>query len=113
MRLDIALSEISKEGVKSSGGIILFMARTPESRKNIENRRRWISQLILWSLEGKGNITPLPRLCMALDVHGNELVKASSPSSQFRDNVLISCSEIETKWDSVPPPDDYDGPSWQ
>lgn len=113
VRLDASLTETSKEGVTNSGGIVLFTAATKESRKNIEVRLRRVSQLIIWSLESKGNIAPLPRLCMSIDVFGNQIVKASVVSDRFRRYAQDACKEIALKWDSVQPPSDYDGPAWQ
>lgn len=68
VRLDVSLTEAAANGQTNSGGIVLFTAATQESRKNIEARRRQVTQLILWSLEG-GNLEPLPRLCISLDVN--------------------------------------------
>jgi len=113
VRLDVALTEKSKDDVISAGGIILFTARSEEGRKNIAERRRQISQLILWGLEGYGNFNPLPRLCMSMDLHGQALVKATNVSEQYRTYVRGACQEAELKWDSVSPPKDYDGPNWQ
>ena len=113
VRLDVSLTETTESGSSHRGGIVLFFGRTAESRKNIENRRRWVTQLILWALEGKGNVDPLPRLCMSMDIFDGQLIKASSVSEQFRDNVRDSCREAELKWDAIEPPVDYDGPTWK
>lgn len=113
VRLDVSLTETAPNGQRHSGGIVLFTAATAESRKNIETRRRQVSQMVLWALEGRGNLDPLPRLCMSLDVFGGELVKASESSSRFRGYAMDACGEAALKWASIEPPADYDGPPWK
>ncbi|MEY3986141.1 MAG: hypothetical protein RLZ59_1586 [Pseudomonadota bacterium] len=112
VRLDATITQITENQHLNSGGIVLFHAKTPESRKNIELRRRQVSSLILWSLGDQGNIEPLPRLCISFDVFGGELVKATDSQSTFRTNVRSSCREAATMWPRVTPPADYDGPEW-
>jgi len=113
VRLDAALTDTDNNGVAGSGGVVLFTAATSESRKNIEARRRQVTQLILWALDGKSNIEPQPRLCMSLDVFGGELIKAKEVSEQFRGYARSSCKEVALKWDSISPPANYDGPAWK
>jgi hypothetical protein len=110
VRLNATLFETSKEGVRSSGGIVLFMAQTANARKNIEERRRQVCQLILWALETNANVEPLPRLCMSMDVFGGEIVKAQEVSERFRDYARSACREAARSWDAVQPPANYDGP---
>ena len=112
VRLDATISQSGSDGTLNSGGIVVFLATTPESRKNIEIRRRHVASLILWALEVQGNIEPLPRLCMSFDAFGEELTKASSSQSTFRSNVESSCREAALMWDGVQPPEGYDGPDW-
>ncbi|MEL6592598.1 MAG: hypothetical protein AAFQ68_21045 [Bacteroidota bacterium] len=112
VHLDAALTETSDSGILNSGGIVLFTAATSESRKNIEVRRRQVTQLILWGLQSHGNIEPLPRLCMSLDVFGGEVIKAAAVSEQFRKYAVDACAEAALKWNSIEPPADYDGPDW-
>lgn len=113
VRLDVALTEKSKDDVISAGGIILFTARSAQGRANIAERRRQVTQLILWALEGYGNANPLPRLCMSMDLFGQSLIKATAVSEQYRTYVKGACKEAELKWDSIEPPKGYDGPNWQ
>ena len=72
-----------------------------------------MSQLILWALEGTGNFSPLPRLCMSMDLFGNELIKAAAISEQFRTYAKAACREAALKWDEIEPPNGYDGPEWK
>ena len=113
VRLDASLNETSKLGDINTGGIVLFTARSAVSRKHIEKRRRNVTQLILWALEGQGNYDPLPRLCMSVDLFGQKIIKASGVSGQYRGYVESACKEAALKWDSIAPPKDYDGPNWQ
>lgn len=55
---------------------------------------------------------PLPRLCMAADIAGKDILKASPSHSRFRESIVNSCREIAAGWNNVEPPPDYDGPPW-
>ena len=113
IRLDATISQSGADGTLNSGGLVLFLARTPESRKNIEARRRQVASLILWGLEEQGNIEPLPRLCMSFDAFGETITKATDAQSTFRSTVESSCREAASMWDAIEPPEDYDGPDWR
>jgi hypothetical protein len=103
VRLNATLFETDKQGVRNSGGVVLFMAQTASARKNIEERRRQVSQLVLWALEADRNVEPLPRLCMSIDVFGGEIVKAQEVSERFRDYARSACREAARSWDEVLP----------
>jgi hypothetical protein len=92
------------------GGCVMFMANTPESRKNIEDRRKYVAAVAHWALES-GNIEPLPRLCLSFDVFGKEIVRAPNSNARLRKMMTDSCREVHAKWDAVEPPPGYDGPS--
>lgn len=94
-----------------TGGIVMFYAQTPESRKNIELRRRQVAATIYWALEG-GQLEPAHRLCLSFDVFGQELVRAPEAKDRFRAEVENSCREVKLKWDTIEPPSGYDGPDW-
>jgi hypothetical protein len=115
VRLDLGLFETGKDGSAYEGGCVLFVANTDEARKNIEERRKIVAGLIYWALQSKGSqtVVPLPRLCMSLDVFGRTTVKASRAVDRFREGVNASCREAASMWDSVEPPDGYDGPDWR
>ena len=106
-----ALVTQSKDDITSSGGIVLLYAFSAD-RSSIKDRLSAASGLILWTLEG-GQMPPLPRLCMAIDLADTNVVKASASNERFRQRVEASCREVASLWDDVEPPHDYDGPDWR
>lgn len=101
----------TKDDVTNVGGISLLYAFSAE-RGDLKDRLQATSGLMLWALEG-GQMEPLPRLCMTIDLAENVTVKASASHTRFRDRVAESCKEISARWPSIEPPHDYDGPSWR
>lgn len=95
-----------------TGGIVMFYGNTPDSRKNIDERRKQVASLIRWSLEENGQIDPLPSLCLSMDIFGDVATKAPEAKDRFRETVDRSCREAALKWDSIEPPSGYDGPDW-
>jgi hypothetical protein len=98
-------------GLANSGGIVLLYAFSAD-RGSEEGRLKAISGLMLWALE-PGQMEPLPRLCMAVDLADGNIVKASASHARFRQHVTESCHEVAARWDTIEPPDDYDGPEWR
>lgn len=114
MKLNVTLDATvmaTTEGVANSGGIVLLYAFSAD-RSGIKERLATASGLILWALEG-GQIEPLPRLCMAVDLADRNVVKASASFERFRSRVSDSCQEVAARWDGIAPPSDYDGPDWR
>jgi len=56
---------------------------------------------------------PLPRLCMAVDLAENSIVKTRDFFQRFRERVTDSCSEVSARWAAIEPPADCDGPDWR
>jgi len=96
-----------------TGGVVLFYANTPDSRKNMDDRRRQVASLVRWALEENGQIEPLPSLCLSFDIFGDSVVKSPDAKDRFRDAVDQSCKEVALKWESIEPPSGYDGPDWR
>lgn len=114
VRLNVSLDATvtaTKGDITNSGGIVLLYAFSAD-RGPIKDRLSTTAGLILWALDG-GQMEPLPRLCMAVDLAESEIVKASASHARFRERVAESCKEIAARWDSVEPPSDYDGPDWR
>jgi hypothetical protein len=111
VRLDPPIIERNGDGT-FGGGCVLFLASTPDARKNIEERRKCVAAVAHWALEG-GNLEPLPRLCMSFDVFGKEIVRAPTAISRLRKTMTDSCREVYAKWDAIEPPSGYDGPDWR
>jgi hypothetical protein len=95
----------------NSGGIVLLYAFSAD-RGELKEHLAAVTGLLLWALEG-GQMEPLPRLCMAADIAEGKIVKASASHTRFRQHVTDSCHEIGARWDSIEPPDEYDGPDWR
>lgn len=113
-RLDAGLIEEATDGSAYGGGCVLFTANTDATRKHIEERRKTVAALVMWSLEeAGGNIEPLPRLCLSLDVFGESIVKAPTSVERLRANTRQSCVEVAGAWDRVSSPSGYDGPDWR
>lgn len=108
--MDAMVTE-TKGDVTNSGGIMLLYAFSAD-RGDLKERLAATSGLILWALES-GQMKPLPRLCMTVDLAQQNVVKASPSFSRFRGRVAESCKEIAARWDSIEPPADYDGPDWR
>lgn len=111
-RLDTQLFKDVK-GETVTGGIVLFYANTPDSRKNIDERRRQVASLIRWALEENGQMQPWPSLCLSMDIFGDAAVRAPDAVGRFREHVDNSCREVALKWDTIEPPSGYDGPDWR
>lgn len=112
VRLDCQIFK-SNGGETVTGGAVLFYANTPDSRKNMEERRRQAASLVRWALEENGQMEPLPSLCLSLDIFGDTVVRSPDAKDRFRDSVDQSCKEAALKWDSIEPPSGYDGPDWR
>lgn len=113
IRLDAPLIEEASDGQTFSGGCVLVMAGTPEARKNIEERRKYVAALIHWALqEGSTQIEPLPRLCMSIDPFGEAITKAPTAIERLRRTMTSSCHEAAARWADIAPPSAYDGPDW-
>ena len=114
VRLDVLVSHTDDEEVTYSGGCVLFVARTGAARRNIEERRKAVAAMIHWSLEiADTNIEVLPRLCMSFDVFDQAIIKAPTATDRLRSQIRSACDEAASRWDSVAPPPDYDGPDWR
>jgi hypothetical protein len=112
-RLDARILETASDGTGYGGGIVLFIAGSDASRRNLDERSKIVAAMVHWSLEAiGGNIEPLPRLCMSFDVFGKTITKAPKAIDRLRANVQSSCREAAGSWDGVAPPSGYDGPDW-
>ena len=98
------------DGTVNSGGILLLYSFSAD-RSSVKNRLTAMTGLLLWALE-TGQMEPLPRLCMAADIAGGEIIRASTSHARFRQHVVDSCHEAAARWNLIEPPDDYDGPDW-
>lgn len=97
-----------------SGGCVLILSNTPEGRKNIEERRRYVAAITHWALEDtQTNLEPLPRLCVSFDAFGNEVTRAPVAVQVLRKKMADSCREAAAKWSAIEPPSGYDGPDWR
>lgn len=100
-----------RKGATYSGGLILKYAFGAD-RSSVNKELTNAAGLLLWALEG-GQMEPLSRLCLTVDLAGHNIVKASPSYARFRQDVTDSCSEIAARWNDIEPPHDYDGPDWR
>lgn len=113
-RLDPPVFEQGADGRTFGGGCVMLFANSAETRKNIEDRRKYVAAITHWSLEhGETNVEILPRLCLSFDVFGKEVVKAPTSNTLLRKTVAASCREAASKWTGIEPPSGYDGPDWR
>lgn len=113
-RLNPPIIQTDKDGALHSGGCVMFTASGAQSRKNIEDRTKFVAAIVHWTLENvKNNIRPSPKLCLSFDVFGGAVVRAPTAYSRLRDKMEASCLEIASGWARIEPPDDYDGPAWR
>jgi len=108
--MDASITQDSK-GVTHSGGLILKYAFGAD-RSSVAKELTNAAGLLFWALEG-GQMEPLPRLCLAVDFADQNIVKARTSYTRFRQDVTDSCSEIAARWGDIEPPHDYDGPEWR
>jgi len=113
VRLDPPI--IEQTGDQSyGGGCVMFLASTPDARKNIEDRRKYVAAIAHWSLDGAdANLQSHPRVCMSFDVFGNELTRAPTSFQRLRKTMTDTCREAFVKWPDIEPPAGYDGPEWR
>lgn len=111
VHLDPPMIEHGQGGEAFSGGCVMFLSNTPDGRKNIEDRRKYVAAVTHWALEG-GNLPPAPRLCVSFDVFGNEVTRAPTSVTRIRKTMTDACREVFRKWDDIEPPTGYDGPDW-
>jgi hypothetical protein len=113
-RLSPPISYTSKNGSLHSGGCVLFLAGSAQSRKNIEERTKFVAATVHWALESvKANVEPLPRLCLSFDVFGENVIRAPTAFSRLRNRMEASCREVANGWDQITPPSGSDGPPWR
>lgn len=114
VKLNISLDATvtaQEEDSTFAGGLVLRYAFAA-NRGDIKDQLATTAGLILWALED-GQLEPLPRLCMAVDLAERSIVKASSSHGRLRSRVTDTCAEIASLWSGVEPPNDYDGPEWR
>lgn len=100
-----------KNGETSNSGAIVLKYAFGADRRELKSQLAAASNLVYWALED-GQMQPLPRLSMAVDMAEQNVVKASPSPQRFRQRVETSCQEIALWWDEIEPPHDYDGPEW-
>lgn len=99
--MDAAITQVHK-GVTYSGGLILKYAFGAD-RSTVDKELSNAAGLLFWALDG-GQMEPLPRLSLAIDLAEHNIVKASASHTRFRLDVTSSCSEIAARWDEIDPP---------
>jgi hypothetical protein len=113
--LDATTHRKDKDGKDRVGGIILLFSKSETSSNDRVDRCKTAAVLALMFAEK--HLKPLgkadPKLCFALDIFGKKAHPAPSSYKQRLNNINAACDEIADRWDSIEPPEDYDGPSWK
>lgn len=112
VRLDPPIVERVAGEVTFGGGCVMFLASSPDTRKSIGDRLKYVAATAHWALEG-GNLEPAPRICLAFDVFGNHVERAPTSFTRLRKRLTDACREAASKWDRIEPPSGYDGPDWR
>lgn len=110
--LDLTVHVPTKDGPDRIGGVILLFSRGEKATKARIEKSKVIAGLILTSLGRHFSHAGEPdrNLCLAVDVFGQ---KAYAPAGTFArglDSVASAAEEIASRWRTVDPPPDYDGP---
>jgi hypothetical protein len=53
---------------------------------------------------------PKPKLCFVYDVFDGTVIAAPTNYKRALNNMSAQCEEVASRWDSIDPPADYDGP---
>lgn len=112
VQIHAEITRANRNGDLESGGVVLYLANSTASRRNIDARSQHAANLLRWSIEENSNIEPSHRICFSYDVFGNEVVRATQAFDLFRRRVDASCREVAQTWHGVAPPPNYDGPDW-
>lgn len=110
--LDLTVHVPTKDGADRLGGIILLFSRGEKATKPRVEKSKIIAGLILTYLgrflSHAGD--PDRSLCLAVDVFGQTAHAPSGTFARGLDSVASAAEEIASRWRTVDPPPDYDGP---
>lgn len=100
------------KGESAVGCLSLLLNKTEQSTKKRMDRCR--SAAILSLLFARKHLSdmglPIPNLCLVYDVFDGLLVPAPANHKRRLDDMMAQCEEVADRWESIAPPDDYDGP---
>jgi hypothetical protein len=110
--LDLSTEMTEKDGTKAIGGAVLLFSKTGGPDSNIDERCKAIAALVHEFIGGSlaAGETCNPKLCMAIDVFGKKVHRASGAKKQLMKSIENSCEEVVTMWPSIKPPAGYNGP---
>jgi hypothetical protein len=110
--INFTIHKPSPGGKDRIGGAVLLFSKGESSSKARIERSKTIAGLIytfcnrFYSSLG----VPDPSLCLAVDVFGGVAYQPQGTFAKKLRNVEDACEEIAARWETVRPPDDYDGP---
>lgn len=111
--LDLIARRKNMEGRDRVGGVIFLFSKGEASIAKRIDRGKTIAGLVLTACHSHLNSLGDPdrALCLAVDVFAG--VAHSPPGTFSRKLRLVedSCEEIATRWKTIEPPSDYDGPT--
>lgn len=112
MDLDLTVDVPLKDGKDRIGGAILLFSRGEKSAKARAEKSKIIAGLIMTFcrryLSEIGD--PDRDLCLAVDVFGQQTFKPAGTFARGLDSIASAADEISSRWRTVAPPPDYDGP---
>lgn len=90
-----------------------MVSKSDAASKNRADRCQAAAVLALQSVEQNfaTSGTLDPKLCMSIDILGSTVYFAKGNYKRLLGTIESSCDEIADRWDSITPPDGYDGPS--
>ncbi len=110
--LDVLTRKRNRDEPDSIGGAILVFSRGEGSGRQRVERCKTVAGLAyefcLTHLESIGEADT--SICLGIDVFGERSHLPHGTFSRKRKHIQDSCDEIGSRWRSVDPPPDYDGP---
>lgn len=113
VKVSVRLDLIARHNAKGTvGGAIIQTSKAVASKSWRKEHSKVVGALI-WMASNKhlaalGKIDR--RLCMSIDVFGNDVVLAPTSYKRILNDVDAACGEISAMWPAISPPPDYDGP---
>lgn len=102
-----------RKGKDAVGCLSLLINKTEQSSTARAHRCRSAAILSLqFAQKHLANMgVPIAKLCMVYDVFDGRVIAAPVNHVRQINNMRDQCEEVADRWDSIAPPDDYDGPA--
>lgn len=110
--LDVTIHVPNRDAADRIGGVVLLFSRgEPKTKARVE-KCKTIAGLVLTfcGRHMKGMGEPDPSLCLAVDVINGVEHRPAGTFARGLASIESAAEEIASRWRSVSPPSDYDGP---